>query len=59
MAAKTTPKPQTDALAAQIRHLDGCPAERTEAYPAQRTDRDGSAAITVARCVDCGESTVE
>lgn len=44
------------ALASQIHHLDGCPAERTEEYTATRPGGDE---ISVARCVDCGASSVE
>lgn len=43
-------------LEGQIRHLDGCPAERTESYPARRPNGEE---IAVARCIDCGEATYE
>jgi len=46
-------------LVARIRHRDGCPAERTETYNAERPKTAGGDRITVARCVDCGASSVE
>lgn len=54
--AKTADKEKTTALVDAIRHLDGCPAERTEEYQAQRPGGD---TVSVARCVDCGASTVD
>jgi hypothetical protein len=50
-----------------IRHLDGCPAERIEAFrhdsPRRRTTEDGEeilayTAMSVVRCGDCGEQLV-
>lgn len=67
----TTPKPAakprtatqtrntTSKLASEIRHLDGCPKERSEEYEAKRPQSAGGDAITVARCIDCGASNVE
>jgi hypothetical protein len=40
------PPRQTDS----IRHLRGCPAERTETYSSGPNDE-----VTVTRCIDCGE----
>jgi ferredoxin-like protein FixX len=55
-AARRTPAAASSALASQIHHLVGCPAERTEEYSAKRPGGDE---ISVARCVDCGASSVE
>lgn len=59
MTTQTKPKTETPKLVSQIRHLDGCPAERTEEYDALRPESAGGGPITVARCVDCGASTVD
>lgn len=37
----------------EIRHLKGCPSERTEAYTAERPDGER---LGVVRCIDCGQS---
>ena len=57
-AARTSRPPAalTSKLAAEIRHLDGCPAGRTEEYEATRPDGEK---VVVARCIDCGASTVD
>lgn len=44
-------------LAERIKHKDGCPAKRTEAYTAKRPKTE--VVVRVARCVDCGEFATE
>lgn len=38
-----------------IRHKDGCPEKRVEQYDATRPD---GTAVSLARCIECGEQTV-
>jgi hypothetical protein len=40
---------------ADIRHKDGCPADRIESYPTTRPNGD---VVTVTRCQDCAEQVV-
>lgn len=51
----------------KIKHLDGCPANRIEAFrhdsPRRKTDEEGNeilayTAMSVVRCGDCGEQVV-
>lgn len=58
-ATRKTPKSETSKLASEIRHLEGCPAERLEEYEAKRPESAGGDVITVARCIECGASNVE
>jgi hypothetical protein len=47
----TQDRPQ--ATKPDIRHLQSCPAERTETYSSGPNDE-----VTITRCIDCGEYVV-
>lgn len=61
MAKTASKKTQSRASenASAIHHLVGCPAERIEEYEARRPQGQGGDTIQVARCIDCGASSVE
>lgn len=61
-ASSTAAAPATKVFSARekeaaerIQHLRGCPADRLEATTSARPSNQGGGAVSVARCIDCGE----
>ena len=49
------PRTATRKTKVEIRHKDGCPADRIESYESTRPNGD---VVTVTRCLDCAEQVV-